>query len=95
MAEEFKDRPQSGMAHAENPTEVVTALDGHAAFWPIRFPRDLAFVAGMAASDVIASTRLVPKKYRPGESGSVERWYFRQAKPHLDRLKELHDEAWK
>ena len=68
-------RQWSRIAHAQDVSRFITSTKGgESAIMPLRDPDQIEFVTQTAATLMLAATRVVMKKFRPGEN--VAKWYI-------------------
>ena len=76
---DFLYRYWSRVAHAGDLSRYLTRTSkGTLAFEPLRNAKDLRQVSIFAANFILDATRKILGKFRPGEEGSIKRWYLQE-----------------
>lgn len=78
---DFLYRYWSRIIHAHDLSRYLTRTsEGTPAFKPLRNPEEIRQVYGITATLIIAATRKMLGKFRPGEETSFRKWYIREVK---------------
>ena len=78
---DFLYRYWSRIIHAGDLSRFLTRTrQGSPAFEPLRNPQEIKLVSSITASLILAATKKLLGKFRPGEEASYSKWYMKEAK---------------